>query len=737
MLFAEKITAEPTALNMLIPLVVFLPILGLLINLIFGRKWNEKYIGTTASVASGLAFIVAVLQWYTFYSTNYATTIVKFADWITIGTLDVNWAFRIDTLSVTMMLVVSGIGTLIHVYAAGYMFYDVRYKDDVASYRRFFIYLNLFIAMMMILVTGDSYLMLFVGWEGVGLCSYLLIGFWFTRNPDGTIGDANSTAGKKAFVANRVGDFGFLIAMFLIFWSFGSLQFDAVFAGAESVHSALDPWVLPAIGFFVLLGVTGKSAQIPLYVWLPDAMAGPTPVSALIHAATMVTAGVYLVARSAPLFALSEVASSGVALVGGLTALFAATIAVGQFDIKKVLAYSTVSQLGFMVAAVGLGAYVAGIFHLVTHAFFKALLFLGSGSVILGVERGHHPLESTGDTEHGHGHGHGADHHEDEHGHDAHADTHDDHAFDPQDMRNMGGMRKTMPVTFWVYLIGAVALAGVPPLAGFWSKDEILADAAAHNGLVYLLLTMAAFLTAFYMGRQIWMVFFGEARTHAAAEAKESPRVMLAPLVVLAILSVGGGFLNIPGIKIGSFSWKGPHSLAHWLEYTLGEFAHVPDYINLQVAGLSTLFALIAIGLAWVLYGRKPMKAGELDPLEKILGPIFNELHNKWWVDEIYELLILKPYRRLAAFLADVVDWQFWHDWFHDSVIARGYQELAGFLARTFDLGVIDNVSRGLAVTTSTISGFLSKWQAGYVRGYALLVFAGVLVILSYLIIVF
>src|SRR5512140_568476 len=485
---AEEVT---TGFAYLAPWLVFAPVIGLLINMIFGgwlmkRRWGEAAIGTIASVASGTTFIISVLLAYT-ASLNHGEAVRwKLADWINVGTLSINWTFRVDTLSTAMMLLVSGVGTLIHIYAIGYMHEDVRHKHQENRFARFFVFLNLFIAMMMILVSGDSYLMLFVGWEGVGLCSFLLIGFWFEMDTLGRPSWANSNAAKKAMIANRVGDFGFLIAAFLMFWTMGSLQFDQVFEAAKAISMTNSPMII-AITLFLLLGVAGKSAQIPLYVWLPDAMAGPTPVSALIHAATMVTAGVYLVARSAPLYEAAPAAQFVVALVGAVTALFAATIATAQFDIKKVLAYSTISQLGFMVAAVGMGAFAAGMFHLVTHAFFKALLFLSAGSVILGMERGHHHLP----------------HHEPEQGH-------TEEVFDPGDMRNMGGLRKQMPVTFWLYIFGTLALAGIPPLAGFWSKDEILADASKNYPLLYWILTAAAFLTAFYMGRQIWLVFFGK-----------------------------------------------------------------------------------------------------------------------------------------------------------------------------------------------------------------------------------
>lgn len=682
----------------LVPWIVFLPLIGLLINAAIGRRIGERRAALVAIAAVTGALVVSVLQYLSLGAHPQGATI-HVADWIGIGALQIPWAFRVDTLSVTMMLVVSGVGTLIHIYAAGYMHYDVRYKEDPGSYARFFVYMNLFIAAMMILVGGDSYLMLFVGWEGVGLCSFLLIGFWYARNPDGTLGLLNSQAAKKAFVANRVGDFGFLLAMFAIFWAFGSLNFGEVFGQVEGVA----PWVILFITLAMLLGVTGKSAQLPLYVWLPDAMAGPTPVSALIHAATMVTAGVYLVARSAPLFHAVPAAQNAVAIVGGLTALFAATIAVGQYDIKKVLAYSTISQLGFMVAAVGMGAFVAGMFHLVTHAFFKALLFLGAGSVILSLERAHHPLDGPP--------------HED-----PQAESHDH--FDPQDMRQMGGLRKHIPLTFWVYLAGAAALAGLPPLAGFFSKDEILADALIENPLVYVLLTAAAFLTAFYMGRQVLLVFFGKPRSHAAEKAVESPLVMTLPLIVLAALSVLGGFINIPGV----------HQFTDWLEHTLGpELAHATEF-NIGVALSATLLALAALYLAWLLYGRKPLEARQPDPLKARLGAVFTGMENKWWVDEFYAWLIIRPYQRFAAFLADKVDGAFWHDWVHDSLIARGFRGLAHFLANPVDLGVIDGIANGLAAATRGLAKGLSFFQTGFVRNYALVTFLGVVIMLGYLV---
>ena len=646
----------------MVPWVVFFPLLGLLVNLIFGRRSSEKTVGTVASLASGFSFVVASLLFLSLQKHPEAV-VVPFADWINIGTFSINWAFRVDTLSVTMMLVVSGVGTLIHIYSIGYMHEDVRIQGDLGRYPRFFIYMNLFIVMMMILVSAESYLMTFVGWEGVGLCSYLLIGFWFEKGKDGI---GNAVAAKKAFLTNRVGDFGFLAAMFLIFTVFGTLNFTDVFAGASQISSK-GTLIFLGINLLLLLAVAGKSAQLPLFVWLPDAMAGPTPVSALIHAATMVTAGVYLVARSAPLFALHPAGQQVVAYVGASTAIFAATIAVGQNDIKKVLAYSTISQLGFMVAAVGMGAYVAGMFHLVTHAFFKALLFLASGSVIQGVEFGHQ---------------HAPHNHED-------AESH----FDPQDMRNMGGLAMRMPTTFRVYVVGALALAGIPPLAGFFSKDEILAFAGENNPIVLVFLIAAAFLTAFYMGRQVWMVFSGHPRSDAAAGAIESSQVMRVPLLVLAGLSIIGGGINLPRLE----------PFAKWLEHTISK-AHTVEF-SFGIAALSVAVALAGIGLAWLLYGRKTLFANQPDPLRKWMGPLLTALEKKWWVDEFYDAIFLTPYKDISSILANPVD-----------------------------QGIIDGLVNGSGRVMAGLSGSLRKLQNGMVRVYALFVLLGVAAILGYLI---
>jgi NADH-quinone oxidoreductase subunit L len=702
MLLSEAALNGPTFFQ-LVPLIIVFPVIGLLINIIFGGRLSEKWIGGIASTASGLAFVVAVLLGISLLSQPEGT-VVPIAEWIHIGELEIPWALQVDTLSVTMMLVVSGVGTLIHIYAIGYMHEDVRINGDPGRFRRFFVFMNLFIAAMMILVSGNNYLVLFVGWEGVGLCSFLLIGFWYEKGKDGI---GNALAAKKAFVVNRIGDFGFLLAALTMFWAFQTFEFEKVFEMAPEVNRS----IIQAITLLMLVGVTGKSAQIPLFVWLPDAMAGPTPVSALIHAATMVTAGVYLIARSHELYALVPNVQTIVAYVGAATAIFAATIAVAQFDIKRVLAYSTISQLGFMVAAVGMGAIVAGMFHLVTHAFFKALLFLSAGSVIQGVEHGHHHVE-----------------------HDpklkkqikSHA-----HDFDPQDMRNMGGIRSRMKITFWVYIIGSLALMGIVPLAGFWSKDEILAAGYTLNMPVYWILTVTAIFTAFYMGRQVIMVFFGQARSPAAEHAKENPPIMTVPLIILAVLSAIGGFINLP--------FSGFHHFAHWLEHTIAE---EPGEFILLVAALSTVLALAAIALAYWLYMRRAQELQKLptgkrpdDPLRQILGPVFTWLNNKWYIDELYWLLIVNPYIALSKFLAEVIDWRFWHDWFHEKVLYAGYNGLTRLLSVQIDLGVIDAIANGLATVTQRSAGSLRRIQTGFVRNYALAVFVGVVLIIGYLII--
>lgn len=809
---------------LLIPLAILIPALGAFINIFWGAKLTERVSGLVGIVAALLSLGVSLLIFAYLNNSHGAAVVVDpafFDGWLRIESigLDIPWQFRVDTLTSTMMLVVTGVGSLIHIYAMGYMHGDPKFN-------RFFAFLNMFLVFMLILVTANNFLMLFVGWEGVGLMSYLLIGFWWDKK--GKLGWKNANAARKAMIVNRIGDFGILMAIFLIFWTFGTLNFyapgetanvpyaleangygEAAEEGEHSEGASLDRIVLaaeggeeahdeegghaalsreqldnslfqpeqlgvfgqtayrmslpvgdplrtidlPALGptdlgvvlflilIFMLLGVAGKSAQIPLFVWLPDAMAGPTPVSALIHAATMVTAGVFLMVRSSVFLDFSPEARFIVAMVGALTALMAGFIAMGQWDIKRVLAYSTVSQLGFMVAAVGLGAYVAAIFHLLTHAFFKALLFLGSGSVIHGVEHGHHHV-------HGHGHGHGDDHGHDDHGHDAHDAHAADHAgeehqaeFDPQDMRNMGGLASRMPITFVTYLIGTFALAGLPLFAGFWSKDEILLD-AWHVGfdkgrlegyLVLGILLLAAGFTAFYMWRQVQMIFFGTPRSEAAEHAPESSPWMTVVLVILAFFTTFIGLINVPyGFWPFSSVYK-PYEFKHFLESSIPSVTQGEAlYFNLGIAGLATLVALGAIFFAHSIYaGRRAVRDGNKDPLE--LDPasrrIFSLANARLYWDEIYFTFIENPYNKLAKFIYEVLDWRFLHDYFHDSVLKRGYDSVAQFLGKPFDLGVIDGVVNGVGTLARGLGERLRGVQTGYVRTYAVALLFGVVAV--------
>jgi len=621
--------------------------------------------------------------------------VVEYWTWMATGTFTVSAALQLDQLSMIMMLVVTGVGFLIHVFSVGYM------KDD-PGYPRYFAYLNLFVFFMLVLVMGASFPVMFVGWEGVGLCSYLLIGFWFSDRE-------KSDAGKKAFIVNRIGDFGFLIALFLMFVFFGTLDFAEIMtrAPAELVYGAP---LVTAITLFLLLGATGKSAQIPLYVWLPDAMAGPTPVSALIHAATMVTAGVYMVARSSVLFALSPVGSVTVAGIGALTALFAATIALAQYDIKKVLAYSTVSQLGYMFLGVGVGAYAAGVFHLMTHAFFKALLFLGSGAVIHSM---HHAL-----------------HH-----------THSE--WDAQDMRNMGGLRKFMPVTALTMWIATLAIAGIWPFAGFFSKDEIIwyAGAAASGPFAgwytvfWILALAAAMLTAFYMTRMMVMTFHGANRTgeKEAEHLHEAPLTMTVPLSILAFLSIFGGWINVPEAIRNSFlGGFGSLPMSEWLHEWLDPVTHAAQVVReeallesgaitagehyhgylehapfgggeLAWALISTVAALIVVVVAvsvvrrWTI--RPAVESGEPESgIRKIL-------YNKWYVDEAYDALIVRPIQRTSRF--------FWKgiDGLIDGVVnlAGGATRFAGFLVSLFQTGSINTYAFIL-----TLGVLLILWTVGF-----------------------
>ena len=544
------------------------PLLGFLLILLFGRRLGEPAAGYTAAAAVLGSFVVAVGSYVDLLGMDAEERhhVETLFSWVPVSSLQVDMAFLADPLSITMCLFVTGIGFLIHLFAIGYMHGDPKFS-------KFFLYLNLFVLSMTLLVLGENLLVTFLGWEGVGTCSYLLISFWHTR-------DSAATAGKKAFVTNRIGDWGFMLAMFLGFWAVGTVSYEGLNLAAES--GALATSTSTAIALLLFVGAVGKSAQLPLYIWLPDAMEGPTPVSALIHAATMVTAGVFLMTRMNPMLAAAAPeASNVIAIVGAATALFAASIAVAQTDIKKVLAYSTVSQLGYMFLAVGSGAFVAAIFHMVTHAFFKALMFLGSGSVIHGM------------------------HHE-------------------QDMRHMGALRKVMPVTAATFIIGWLAIAGVPPFAGFWSKDEILLFTLAKGGtlgpILYVVGLLTALLTAFYMTRQVIMVFFGEAKWESHAEdhgahgefkPHESPVIMLFPLVVLAGLSIVGGAIQLPAFGFIPDSWQ--HQLEHWLEPVVeaGE-AHITDtsaYDSKELLALAAIAcALAGIAAAVAIYAKKVRK---------------------------------------------------------------------------------------------------------------------------------
>jgi len=751
----------------LAPLILVLPVLGLLFNGLFGRRFveanprnGERLTGWLGSLMTIGAFAVSVTLFLSLLAHDFHAEIVPLFTWIDIpgaGFL-VNWAMQVDTLSVTMMLVVTGVGSLIHIYAIGYMHGD-------PDFSRFFTYLNLFIFFMLILVSGSSYLVMFVGWEGVGLCSYLLISFWWDRLDKNGV-PANANAGRKAMVMNRIGDFGVILAMILLFWTFGTLDYQPIFDGAveffEAGHmvnfgffSASLGAVLTAVTALFLLGVAGKSAQIPLYTWLPDAMAGPTPVSALIHAATMVTAGVYLLVRSNVLYEVVRASNATVlglisvpdlvAWVGALTAFFAGLIAFSQNDIKKVLAYSTVSQLGFMVAAAGMGAYVAAMFHLVTHAFFKALLFLGSGSVIHGMEHGHHHGVTSDD------HGQHAKLVTEDAAHlaaESDADqvhgNADDDGFDPQDMRYMGGLRRQMPTTFIVYLIGALALAGIIPLAGFWSKDEILLHAQTHNLAIYAVLALAALGTAFYVGRQLIMVFFGAPRHAAAEHAAESPRLMTVPLMVLAGLTVLGGLLNLPYFSNAAAEAHHGHPagftlmLEQWLEHAIQAFhlteegvvamPKTPVVLSPLVAGISLLAAIAGLVLAWLLYRGRPRTYSEPDRLQRT--PIW------WWsalpLNSLYMKGFVPLFNRFAVWLADKVDWAFWHDFVHDRVIRDIFVTGADFSANVLDAQGVDGLVNGAGKTTQRLARGLRVTQTGYARTYALAVLLGAVGLLVY-----
>ncbi|NJD10902.1 MAG: NADH-quinone oxidoreductase subunit L [Gemmatimonadetes bacterium] len=670
---------EPT----LLWAIALLPLLGFIGNGITafiapGRKVIPTLLGPGVV---GLAFVIAGLNFLGLRGAELHEPIVQsYWQWMPVGSLSIDAAFQLDQLSLLMALVVTGVGFLIHVFSVGYM-------HDDAGYARYFSYLNLFVFFMVVLVLGASYPVMFVGWEGVGLCSYLLIGFWFRDRE-------KADAGKKAFIVNRIGDFGFLVAMLLLFSNLGALDFATVFAAAPAAF----PYggaVVTALTLFLFLGATGKSAQIPLYIWLPDAMAGPTPVSALIHAATMVTAGVYMVARSSVLFALAPVSMIVVAGVGAFTALFAATIGLIQYDIKKVLAYSTVSQLGYMLIGVGTGAYAAGIFHLMTHAFFKALLFLGSGAVIHAM---HHAYHAT-------------------HSHE-----------DAQDMRNMGGLRHYLPKT-WIFMwIATLAIAGVWPFAGFFSKDEIIWQAAARAvgpfanwfRVYWLLALAAAMLTAFYMTRLMIMTFHGTNRTgeQERRHLHEAPAVMWVPLAVLAGLSVVGGWLNVPqAIKeLPVLGWIPSTEWVHeWLHPQLvaadeiiathvGEATH-----QAPLGGGEAFWALLSFALATavILASAAWLRRRRVLPARDSAEPrgFASVLYHKWYVDEIYDLIVVRPVLAVSRFC-----------W------------------RIIDQGLIDGVVNGAGFSARAFGWVGAQLQTGQLNTYAFAAVLGVLLLLGFVI---
>ena len=637
-------------------LIPTLPLAGAAINGFLGKRSSRTAVSTIGLFFSGAAFawaLIVVLRLSSF-ELPYQEYV---AHWIRSGSFSVDFAFYLDQLSLVMLLVVTGVGFLIHIYSVGYMW-------DDPSYYRFFTYLNLFMFFMLTLILANNYLLMFIGWEGVGLASYLLIAFWFTK-------DSAASAGKKAFIVNRIGDFGFLIGLFLIIQHFGSLSFTQVFAKVQPLSAETGgAGVLTAIGILLMVGACGKSAQIPLYVWLPDAMEGPTPVSALIHAATMVTAGVYMVSRSHVIFERAPIALTVVAIIGTLTALFAATIGITQTDIKKVLAYSTVSQLGYMFMACGAGAFSAGIFHLMTHAFFKGLLFLGAGSVIHAV---------------------GGE----------------------QDMRKMGGLKTYIPITFTTMLIATLAIAGIPPLAGFWSKDEILWKAYQANPVYWAVGVITAFITSFYMFRLLFMTFWGDYKgikvddhghahatqghgDHDHAEPHESPMVMLVPLIILAILSTIGGLVGIH------------NGFEHFLEPVFG--SEFPKAITegtgsteWLLMGVSVIFAFAGLILAYVLYVSKPYLP---EKIADALNGFYTTVLNKYYVDEIYAKIFVKP----------LVDGS-------TSILWQGV-----------DRKVIDDTVNNAADGARHVSDEVRHMQSGNLRSYAGWIAAGAAVLIAYMV---
>ncbi len=640
----------------LIYLTVLLPFIGFLINGLFGRKIkNETVIGWIGSGAIGLSFIVTLMAFFETLAKPETERhfIVHLFQWMKVDTLNIPVGYQVDPLSLLMALIVTGVGFVIHVYSIGYMHGD-------KGFWRFFAYLNLFIFAMMNLILADNFVLLFLGWEGVGLCSYLLIGFWYDRKFEKS---TTSDAAKKAFVVNRIGDFGFLIGMFIIYLNFNTLRFEEVFAQMQI--GGIPESVFNMIALFLFIGATGKSAQIPLYVWLPDAMAGPTPVSALIHAATMVTAGVYMVARCSIIYASAPAIMTVVAVIGLLTALFAASIGLVQNDIKKVLAYSTVSQLGYMFLAMGMGAFTAGIFHVMTHAFFKALLFLGAGSVIHGMH-------------------------------------------EEQNIQKYGGLKKYMPVTYLTFLMGAIAISGIPPFAGFFSKDEILWNAYANGGLVYWIIgAFTAMMTAFYMFRLYSLTFEGNERfDHHQVHPHESPKVMTIPLIILAVLSVIGGFAGVPVI----FSGEGGNQIEKWLEPVFSPANSIiashsvhSHFEEILLMVISVLAAAGSIMFSRFIYLKKKNIAESASIKFAGLNKL---LWNKYYVDEGYDKAVITPIFKLS-----------------DS-----------FLWKITDVKLIDGVVNGTAKIIDVIGSRIRKMQTGVAQFYAVVMVLGIAAALFWII---
>ena len=652
---------------------------GFLINGILGLASDEyrkrkTLIGVLSNIAVFVPFLISGYLFFT-HSADASAIVVTLFTWIDVGTLTVDIAYRIDQLSLVMALVVTGVGAFIHLYSMGYMAHD-------PGYWKFFAYLNLFIFAMLNLVLGNNLLLLFLGWEGVGLCSYLLIGYWYTDM-------AKSDAAKKAFIYNRVGDFAFLVAMFMVFQTVGSLDFDVILGNLEAFSSDYIFW----IGLLMFIGATGKSAQIPLFVWLPDAMAGPTSVSALIHAATMVTSGIYLITRMSEMFVLSPEVMLIIAVIGGLTAIVAATIALTQNDIKRVLAYSTVSQLGYMFLALGAGGFTAAMFHVVTHAFFKACLFLGSGSVIHAMEHVEHGLHDEGKDVH----------------------------FDPQDMRFMGGLKEYMPSTYKTFLIATIAIAGIPPLAGFFSKDEILMHAFSaglgeYAGAMYFILwgvgIVTAFLTAFYMFRLTFSTFHGsfklpeKIKSAVGAEKflHESPSTMTIPLWVLAIASIFGGFLGVPNFIIETFTGQTANvNLLHpWLDSIAADYPIVMGKaLEWVLMALAVAIAAAAVYLAYKMYADGQQEESDAKIADRF-GGLYEVWEEKYRLDELYEGVVVNPTVK-----------------FSERVLA------------VFDMKVVDGFVNGVAGTVRLFGSLFRYIQSGVVSSYALYLVIGVILVLS------